>query len=144
MLFRWFCSTARIGDEVDFEPSCLTGRFSSQLQSGSLLIGASSDDVGYDTSIELVASANIANRALTIFPWLTDVRIVRMWSALRVMSPDGKPIYQELASAPGVYIATCHSGITLAPLHAGAVAEAIDRYAFESDLSPFSLERFHV
>jgi len=113
-------------------------------QSGSLLIGASSDDVGYDTSLELVASANIANRALRIFPWLANVRVVRMWSALRIMTPDGKPIYQELPGARGVFVATCHSGITLAPVHAHAVAEAIDRDTFGGELSPFSMERFDV
>ena len=35
---------------------------------------------------------------------------MRVWSALRIMTPDGFPIYDESASHPGVYVVTCHSG----------------------------------
>jgi len=50
---------------------------------------------------------------------------VRSWSGLRVMSPDGLPIYEASATRPGAYLVTCHSGVTLASLHAGEVARAI-------------------
>lgn len=111
---------------------------------GTLLIGASSADSGYDKTIDLNTSGNIAANAINIFPWLKNVRVVRMWSCLRVMTPDGKPIYQELASNPGVFIATCHSGITLTPFHVNELAKAIDERKFVEDLSSFRMERFNV
>jgi len=47
---------------------------------------------------------------------------VRAWGALRVMSPDGFPIYQQSETQPGAFVVTCHSGVTLAPHHAFAIA----------------------
>ena len=42
---------------------------------------------------------------------------MRTWSALRVMSPDGFPIYDQSQFFPGAFVATCHSGVTLAANH---------------------------
>jgi glycine/D-amino acid oxidase-like deaminating enzyme len=37
------------------------------------------------------------------------------------MTPDGAPIYQESASCPGAFVATSHSGVSLAGTHAYVV-----------------------
>ena len=50
------------------------------------------------------------------FPLLGGVNIVRSWGALRVMTPDGCPIYEASAECPGAFLVTCHSGVTLAAL----------------------------
>ena len=50
---------------------------------------------------------------------------MRVWAALRVMSPDGFPIYEQSTRYPGAFAATCHSGVTLAGAHALALAPAI-------------------
>jgi glycine/D-amino acid oxidase-like deaminating enzyme len=50
------------------------------------------------------------------------VKLVRAWGALRVMSPDGFPIYQQSEAQPGAFVVTCHSGVTLAANHALAIA----------------------
>ena len=50
---------------------------------------------------------------------------MRVWAALRVMSPDGFPIYEQSERYPGAFAATCHSGVTLAGAHALALAPAI-------------------
>ena len=57
---------------------------------------------------------DITARAVRTFPFLRDVNVVRTWAALRVMSPDGLPIYDQSREFPGAYLATCHSGVTLA------------------------------
>ena len=42
----------------------------------------------------------IARRAVLSFPWLAELQIVRAWAALRVMPPDGLPIYDEFGAIP--------------------------------------------
>ena len=41
-----------------------------------------------------------------VFPALQSANIVRTWAALRVMSPDGYPIYQQSEQYPGAFAAT--------------------------------------
>jgi hydrogen cyanide synthase HcnC len=70
---------------------------------------------------------------------------VRTWAALRVMTPDGFPIYQQSVNAPGAFVATCHSGVTLAPVHALVVAPAIARGHLPAEqYGAFSPRRFDV
>jgi glycine/D-amino acid oxidase-like deaminating enzyme len=78
------------------------------------------------------------------FPLLKNVNIVRTWGALRVMSPDGFPIYQASTACPGAFVVTCHSGVTLASQHAGPLADWIRGGKQPDDLSSFNAERFHV
>jgi len=79
-----------------------------------------------------------------MLPALRDVRAVRTWSALRVMSPDGFPIYEQSATCPGAFVVTCHSGVTLAAAHALKMAPMIVNGMLDEDMSPFSTRRFHV
>ena len=74
-----------------------------------------------------------------------NVNVVRTWSAIRVMTQDGFPIYDESKSHPGAFTVCCHSGVTLAANHALAVAPMIARGALDKSLvAPFSARRFHV
>ena len=79
---------------------------------------------------------------MQVFPALRDVNIVRTWAALRVMSPDGFPIYEQSERFPGAFAATCHSGVTLAGAHALALAPAILRGELPEELSAFRSQRF--
>ena len=40
-----------------------------------------------------------------MFPLLANVNVVRTWSAIRVMTKDGFPIYDESESHPGAFAA---------------------------------------
>lgn len=116
-----------------------------QMDEGSWLIGDSQEEAGYDdTSVGLPVLGTLADRAVRILPALRDVRAVRTWSALRVMSKDGFPIYQQSESCPGAFVATCHSGVTLAGAHALRLAPMIAAGALDADMAPFSTRRFHV
>lgn len=96
-----------------------------QTGNGTLQIGASQEDVGFDDSTSPQEIGQIAACAARIFPILENVRVVRSWGALRVMSPDGHPIYNESAAHPGAFLVTCHSGVTLAAVHALVLAQWI-------------------
>lgn len=115
-----------------------------QTADGVVQIGDSKEDVGLDDGTTLDQLARIAARAMRCFPLLKNVNIVRTWGALRVMSPDGYPIYQASTACPGAFVVTCHSGVTLASQHAGALADWIRGGPEPADLSGFKAERFHV
>jgi glycine/D-amino acid oxidase-like deaminating enzyme len=113
-----------------------------QTDEGTVQIGDSMEEVGYDDMVRVPVSAMIAARAVKCFPCLTNARIVRTWAALRVMSPDGFPMYQESESQPGAFAVTCHSGVTLAAQHALTVAPWIAGGAKPAAIDAFAATRF--
>lgn len=116
-----------------------------QTDEGGVMIGASNEEVGFDAGNAHAVLARIAAEAVQVFPRLERAQIVRSWGALRVMSPDGYPIYDRSQQCPGGYIVTSHSGITLAAVHATVIAEAIAEDAWPDELQAFSARRFaHV
>ena len=112
-----------------------------QTAEGSVMLGDSHEEAGFDTSVSLQVLRDIAARNLAAFPALADLAIVRSWSALRVMTPDGLPIYQQSTACPGAFAATCHSGVTLAGAHAFDVAPAILAGQLPGNLDAFSSAR---
>jgi glycine/D-amino acid oxidase-like deaminating enzyme len=115
-----------------------------QTGEGVVQIGDSKEDVGFDDGTTLEQLARIADRAVRCFPLLAGVNIVRTWGALRVMSPDGFPIYQASAACPGAFVVTCHSGITLAVQHAGPLVDWIRGGSEPMEIRGFKAERFDV
>ena len=115
-----------------------------QTAEGTLQIGDSHEDVGYDDSATLDVITQLAARAVRIFPHLRAVQLQRAWGALRVMTPDGVPIYQRSPLQPGLSAISCHSGVTLAALHAGPVADWLCGDSDMPLIDEFSAERFDV
>jgi glycine/D-amino acid oxidase-like deaminating enzyme len=113
-----------------------------QTDEGSVMIGDSQEEVGLNTATQFAVQQGIAQRAVRLFPRLAQAQIVRSWAALRVMSPDGFPIYDRSTTCPGAYVVTCHSGITLAAAHAGVLARHIAQDDWPQSLAPFSAGRF--
>lgn len=123
---------------------CLPNGMLRPTAEGSLLIAHSEANVGLDTRVLAPVSCAMAARCLRAFPALRKVQIVRTWAALRVMSPDGNPIYDQSSSCPGAFLATCHSGITLASTHSAEVASWITAGTIPESYQPFSAKRFDV
>jgi hydrogen cyanide synthase HcnC len=115
-----------------------------QTDEGSVMLGDSVEEAGWDDRVGSAVIATIANRATRMFPLLKGLNVVRSWAALRVMTADGFPIYQQSATCPGAFVATCHSGVTLAANHALAVAPMIAAGRLAADLDVFSARRFDV
>lgn len=116
-----------------------------QMDEGSWLIGDSQEEAGYaDQAVSLPVLGTLADRAVRTLPALRDVNVVRTWSALRVMSQDGFPIYAQSGTCPGAFVATCHSGVTLAGAHALVLAPMIADGALSEEMAPFAPGRFHV
>ncbi len=115
-----------------------------QTAEGSVLLGDSKEDVGMNYGTSLPAVRAIAERAIASFPALEAAPVVRTWAALRVMSPDGFPIYQSWPDLPGLHAAACHSGVSLAAVHAEVLAPAIAGDGLPAEAAPFNAERFDV
>ena len=118
--------------------------FIRQSVEGGVIFGESSEEAGLDDRTTPQVIQATAKRAVAALPLLAGAQVVRSWAALRVMSPDGMPIYAESADYPGAFLVTVHSGVTLAPFHAGPLAAALSAGWLESSWQPFSSDRFRV
>lgn len=115
-----------------------------QTGEGTFLLGFSEEDVGFETATRAETLRDIAWRCSKAFPFLSRLRVVRCWAALRVMTPDGFPIYDASRSHAGAYAVTCHSGVTLAVNHAHEVAGWIAADRLPAEVACFSAGRFDV
>ncbi len=114
-----------------------------QTNEGSVMIGDSKEEGTRDTDMTMGVNAVMADRAQRMFPKLARLNIVRTWTAIRVMTKDGFPVYDQSESHPGAFVACCHSGVTLAANHAQVLAPMIARGALDLEmLGAFSARRF--
>ncbi|CRK76278.1 Hydrogen cyanide synthase subunit HcnC precursor [Nereida ignava] len=114
-----------------------------QTADGTVMMGDSHEDTGYSTWSGTPVMAQIARNAIRCFPALADLRIIRSWAAVRILTPDGAPIYQQSQTHPGIFSLNCHSGVTLAGAHALALAPMIAAGELTPDMGAFSSRRFH-
>lgn len=128
--------TERVADRLPFLSSTIR-----QVDEGGLQIGGTKAESDRDSE-STGQMAGLARHAVQVWPRLADLRVLRAWAALRVMTPDGYPIYQRSADHPGAFLVTCHSGVTLAPLHATQLAAWIDNDPAAPDLEAFDERRF--
>lgn len=115
-----------------------------QVDEGGIQIGATNEEVGLEDGVTQPGLSGLASRAIAAYPTLAKAQLVRSWGALRVLSPDGLPIYQQSPDMPGAYLVTCHSGITLAAAHARFLPDWLEATEAAPDLEVFSENRFAV
>jgi glycine/D-amino acid oxidase-like deaminating enzyme len=113
-----------------------------QTDEGSIMIGESREEGRSDDQSGMDVVQRLAARAVATFPALAATRMVRTWAALRVMSADGYPVYEQSASCPGAFAATCHSGVTLAAAHTLRYAAYVAAGALPAELDAFHSRRF--
>ncbi|MEJ8823273.1 FAD-dependent oxidoreductase [Variovorax humicola] len=113
-----------------------------QTDEGTIQLGDSMEEVGFDDNVTTSVLADIARRGVRTFPVLAGLRLVRAWGSLRVMSPDGFPIYDESPRHPGAFVTTCHSGVTLAAAHAFRVAPWVGGAPQPQEIGAFRGARF--
>ena len=116
-----------------------------QTDEGGVMISDSVEEVDYDAAVGTEVLSVMAERAVRMFPLLARLNVVRCWAALRVMPEDGFPIYDQSRDCPGAFVATCHSGVTLAANHALVLPPLIDTGTLGSEnLQAFGTQRFNV
>lgn len=131
--------TEKLGERLPFLSSTIR-----QVDEGGIQIGGTKADAGFDDAESLSVMADLAKHAVAVFPALADVQVIRSWGALRVLSPDGNPIYAQSPTHANAYMVTCHSGVTLASLHATTLVDWIDNNSNAPDLEAFGEHRFSI
>ncbi len=115
-----------------------------QTVTGTFQLGVTNERVGRTVDVTAGGAHHIANRALRLIPALGELRIIRQWAGLRVLTPDGVPLYDQSRRYPGIHVLACHSGVTLAALHAGPFAEWLASGAQSEIYAVFSGRRFDL
>lgn len=125
--------------ESGLETSCVV----EGTEAGTVLIGASRERVGYDTSVDLTIIETLAAKAIRLFPMLGDVQLMRVYRGFRPYSPDHLPIIGADSRVPGVYHACGHegAGVGLSPATGYAISCLVTGQPPELDLTPFSPSR---
>jgi len=120
---------------------CITASIR-QTSEGTILIGDTKEDAGFDDRSTAPSMIKLAQRAIHALPKIGALRVVRSWGALRVLTHDGLPVYDESPTHPGIFIATTHSAVTLAPAHRGALAQWILNGQRPLEFASFGAQRF--
>jgi glycine/D-amino acid oxidase-like deaminating enzyme len=112
--------------------------------SGTILIGASRERVGFDAGISLSVLRRLAVQAVALFPALAGVHVLRAYRGFRPYSADHLPIIGEDPRLPGLYHACGHegAGIGLAPATGQLITAAITGVAPPLDPTPYAPVRF--
>jgi glycine oxidase len=94
---------------------------------GSVLVGATSEDVGFDERATTVGVRTLLDRSIEVLPELNAAFFDEVRVGLRPATPDELPLIGASSAMRGVYYATGHyrNGVLLAPFTAIAVADLV-------------------
>ncbi|MDE9366529.1 glycine oxidase ThiO [Luteipulveratus sp. YIM 133132] len=128
--------TCTLRAQVDGVPVYLVPR-----RNGEVVIGATSDDCGFDTRRTPRAALDLLLAATAVVPELRDAELVSHDVGLRPGTADNGPYLGE--AAPGLVVATGHyrHGYLLAPATVGAVRHAVLGTAAWPEAVPFQPHR---
>lgn len=110
---------------------------------GRLLLGATSEEMGFDTSITGGGLYKLLEGGWEIVPGILDLKVTDTWAGLRPASRDHKPILGP-SGHPGIDYATGHyrHGIILAPITARLMADYLIGGETPEEMQPFLPQRF--
>ncbi len=77
---------------------------------GTVLIGSSRERRGFDERLETRVLAQLARKALVLFPFLADAAVMRAYGGFRPYVPDHLPVIGPDPRLPGLWHATGHEG----------------------------------
>lgn len=114
-------------------------------QDGRLIIGATSEDVGFTPHNTPAGMQKLLERAIRLYPALGQWAVEEFWWGFRPATPDELPI---LGSSPceNLTLATGHyrNGILLAPITASLLADQILNQKSDPLLDSFHYSRFYA
>jgi len=114
---------------------------------GSVVLGATSEEMGFDTSVTAGALYDLLRHARALVPGMSELALVDAGAGLRPATPDNAPVVSPAPSsskADGLVVATGHyrNGILLTPITAAAVAAWVTGKEPPSEILPFEAARF--
>lgn len=108
-----------------------------------VVIGSTIEYVGFHKGITAGGIGLLLASAIALVPALEQFEMVETWSGLRPDTPDHLPVLGR-CQVENLYLATGHfrNGILLAPITARLITECLMGSPSQTDLEPFSPERF--
>ena len=119
------------------------GAYLAPKSDGRLLVGATSEEMGFDTRVTAGGLYKLLEGAWEVVPGIYDLPVTDTWAGLRPGSRDHAPLLGRSAT-PGVLFATGHyrHGVLLTPVTAQEIARLVLAGETSPWLEPFSPQRF--
>ncbi len=110
---------------------------------GRLLVGATTEERGFDTSLTAGGMLSLLESAWRALPGIEELPIVESWAGFRPGSRDDAPILGATGTG-GLILATGHhrNGILLTPATAQAIARLVLTGETDPVIADFGLSRF--
>lgn len=110
---------------------------------GTVLIGSSRQRVGFDDATQVHVMAELARKAVALFPFLAGASILRAYSGFRPYLPDHLPLIDADHRLLGLFHVTGHegAGVGLSTVSAELLAAIACGETPLVDPAPFSLRR---
>ncbi|QTZ95979.1 glycine oxidase ThiO [Streptomyces auratus AGR0001] len=111
--------------------------------SGELVVGATSEELGWDTTVTAGGVYELLRDAHELVPGITELPLVETCAGLRPGSPDNAPLLGP-TELPGLQLACGHfrNGVLLTPVTGDAMAESLVTGSLPDVARPFSPARF--
>jgi len=111
--------------------------------SGETVVGATIEEVGYDTTATTAATETLLRQATRAVPAVAGLELVEAVASLRPRTPDDGPLIGEWE---GLLVAGGHyrNGVLLAPVTAEAVAALLAGEEPPPEAAPFDPRRFDL
>jgi glycine oxidase len=112
-------------------------------ESGELVIGATSEELGWDTTVTAGGVYELLRDAHELVPGITELPLTETRAGLRPGSPDNAPLLGP-TELPGLLLATGHhrNGVLLTPVTGDAMAHALATGELPEEARPFTPGRF--
>jgi glycine oxidase ThiO len=112
-------------------------------QDGKIIIGATSEDVGFAPHNTPRGVKQLLTNAVRLFPMLQDFPLYETWWGFRPATPDELPIL-GISADDNLTLATGHyrNGILLTPITAKLIANLVWHQQADNLLSSFNWKRF--
>lgn len=110
---------------------------------GTVLIGSSREQIGFDDRLRVPVLHELAVKALRIFPFLAGASVMRSYGGFRPYMPDHLPVIGADHRTDGLWHASGHegAGIGLSLATAEIIAADMLRRTPPIDPAPFRLDR---
>ncbi|MFJ9897745.1 glycine oxidase ThiO [Streptomyces sp. NPDC091280] len=112
-------------------------------ENGELVVGATSEELGWDTTVTAGGVYELLRDAHELVPGITELPLTETRAGLRPGSPDNAPLLGPTA-LPGLLLATGHyrNGVLLTPVTGDALAHALATGELPDEARPFTPKRF--
>nr|WP_168508208.1 glycine oxidase ThiO [Streptomyces sp. S1D4-11]QIY95365.1 glycine oxidase ThiO [Streptomyces sp. S1D4-11] len=112
-------------------------------ENGELVVGATSEELGWDTTVTAGGVYELLRDAHELVPGITELPLTETRAGLRPGSPDNAPLLGPTA-LDGLLLATGHyrNGVLLTPVTGDAMAHVLTTGELPEEARPFAPGRF--